>query len=86
MARELITSLLNAWNTATPTAIDGLPQCAVNPQENGFCVGLWFMEHTFFSGRGALFIPLLIGVGSTHLMLWAFGTFKRELLQMGQAT
>lgn len=81
---NFIGSLLGAWNTATPEPIPGLPQCMVAPQSNGFCIGLWFMEHTVFSGRGALFIHLITGVGAIHLMLYVIGTFRKEIRELGK--
>lgn len=81
----LVNTIVTAWNTATPTAIPGLPTCAIDPQSNGICIGLWMMENTIFSGTGALLIPLIIGYSSIMLILWAIGTFKKTLMETAQA-
>lgn len=83
---SMLTAIVNAWNTAEPTPIPGLPSCALDPRSNAVCITLWMMEHTIFSGRGALFIPILISLGSVNLLLWAVKTFKRELRDMAAST
>lgn len=83
--QELLFILINSWNSSTPTPIPGLPSCAIDPKSNGFCIALWMMENTVFSGTiGQLFIPLIIGITSIHLLLYVIGELKKTLLQLGQ--
>lgn len=58
-AVQLITSLILAWNGATPTGLPGLHDCVADPNSVA-CGVFWLMEHTIFSGtEGALIIPLI---------------------------
>lgn len=82
---DFFATIISAWNTATPTAIPGVPECQIDPQSNPFCVGLWVMEHTVFSGRGALIIPLVIGFFSILLLLWGIKEIKKTITEAGQS-
>lgn len=82
---SLFTGLIDAWNNAEPEPIPGLPSCYYDPRQSGFCMVLHGMEQTIFSGRGALLIPLLIGFGSIHMLLWTIKEFKHTLLETGKA-
>lgn len=84
IARDWLFLLIDTWNNATPAQIPGLPDCQSNPQDGGFCIALWFLEHTIFSSRGALLIPLMIGLGSLRLVLWAFIDARRTILTVGR--
>lgn len=77
--------IITAWNTATPQAIPGLPNCQVNPQSQGWCIALWGLENTIFSGIGALIIPIITGVGYIHLFIWIIAKIKRTFLDVGAA-
>ena len=80
-----LNSVITAFNSATPTAIPGLPTCQLDPQTDFFCITMWGAENTIFSGRGALIIPLLIGIFSIHLLLWTVETIQNELRKAASA-
>lgn len=82
---QLAGHLLTAWNTATPTAIPGMPTCAVDPKSNAMCITFWIAEHTIFSGRGALIIPLLIGFASANLLIWAIRALKNDIGKVSES-
>jgi PKD repeat protein len=81
---NLLGTLLSAWNTATPATVPGLTNCDVNPP-TGLCQGIWILDNTIFAegGRGALFIPLLIGIFSVHLALWVISRIRSTIEQIG---
>jgi len=81
-----ISQLISGWQNATPTAIPGLPECQIDPKSSFPCMIFWVMDNTIFSGRGALIIPLLIGIASVHLLLWTIGIFRRELTHAAEAS
>lgn len=78
-------SLATAINSASPRPIPGVPQCQLDPQSSAFCAILWALENTIFSGEGALFIPLIIGAMSIHLLLWSVSFIKRNLTKIGDS-
>jgi hypothetical protein len=41
------------------------------------------MENTIFADEGQLYIPLLVGVISLVLILWAIDLFRKELSDLG---
>lgn len=75
--------LISAWNSATPTAIPGVPMCGTDPQASTFCMLLWAAEHTVFSGVGSLWIPLIIAFGAAKVILWSVREFKKTLVDTG---
>jgi hypothetical protein len=81
--RNLFATLLNMWNTTPPATLPFVPSCTSNPQGNGMCIAFWMMEHTIFSGTGALFIPLIISFGSILALLWAARKLKTAIHTAG---
>src|SRR5690606_16304632 len=65
---SLLQSLITSYNTATPTALPGMPNCSVDPQSNAICQGIWVLDNTIFTPGtpGALIIPLIVSVGSLY--------------------
>lgn len=81
-----IASFINAWNNAEPHAIAGLPQCEINPKESSFCIVLWMLENTVFSGRGAILPYLLVFAASVELMIWWLGRLEKTIEKTSQST
>ena len=81
---SLFAGFANAFNTATPVTIDGLPNCNINPKGNGYCIALWMMENTIFSGRGALLIPLIIAFAYTLTLIRTVKSLRKMVMELGQ--
>jgi hypothetical protein len=53
-------SVINAWYTASPQALPGVPLCSSQPQSNEFCAILYIIRYTILSGSvGSLIMPLV---------------------------
>jgi hypothetical protein len=85
LGQELLASLITAYNSATPTPIPGAPDCS-NPQSGPFCIALWILDNTIFSGPGAAIIPILVGILSIHLILWVVSDLRNTALNLGQVS
>lgn len=83
MAMQVLTSLIAAFNAAPITPIANLPQCGLDPQSHGFCIALWILENTIFSGPGALIIPLIVAISSIHLLIWMLAEYQRLIRRVG---
>lgn len=85
---SLLQSLITSYNTATPTALPGMPNCSVDPQSNAICQGIWVLDNTIFTPGtpGALIIPLIVSVGSLYLLLWAVGEVKKTIVNAGMVS
>lgn len=81
MAVGLLGSLVTAYNTATPTAIPGLPTCALDPESSLICRGVWVLDNTIFSGRWGVLFTILLSIFAIHLLLWAIDEFRNILLK-----
>lgn len=86
LAQSLLASIIGSYNNATPTAIPGMPDCSINQQAHWWCIGMWILTNTIFSGTGAAIIPLITGIAAIHLLLWVVGEFRRTVLVSGQST
>lgn len=84
LGQQLLSALINAYNNATPVAIAGLPNCSLDPRSSAFCMGIWVLDNTIFSGPGAAIIPMLTGILSIHLLIWVVAELKRSVINMGQ--
>jgi hypothetical protein len=80
LGQQLLATLLAAYNNSTPVAIPGLPSCSLDPRSSAFCMGIWVLDNTIFSGTGAAIIPMLTGILSIHLLIWAVAELKRTVL------
>jgi len=78
-------TITDAWNNSAAITIPGLPYCGTNPQANGFCIFLWMAEHTIFSGRGVVIIPLIVGYFSALLIIWGIKEINSTILEAGKA-
>lgn len=85
-AAALLGGLITAYNTATPTAIPGLPTCASDPDSSILCRGLWVLDNTIFAGRWGILFTVILSILGIHLILWAMGEFRNIILKMGSAT
>lgn len=83
LGMQVLTSLISAFNAAPIAPISNLPQCGLNPQSHGFCVALWILENTIFSGPGALMIPLIVAISSIHLLIWVLAEYQRVIRRIG---
>ena len=85
LAQQLLGSLIAAYNSATPVAVPGLPTCNLDPRSSPFCMGIWVLDNTIFSGTGSAIIPALVAVFSIHILLWVIAEIKRTVLGVGSA-
>lgn len=90
-ARDLIVSVISAWNNATPTPIPGMPDCST--YSHFWCKGVWVLDNTIYA-KSAMFTvagpmeiiqTIMIGMGSVSLMLWCIKTFRQTVADMGTA-
>ncbi|HSS99927.1 MAG TPA: hypothetical protein VLK33_22990 [Terriglobales bacterium] len=81
IAISLLTGLVGAYNTSTPTAIPGLPSCAIDPSSSPFCYAVWVADNTFFSGRWNTLFNILLSVLAIHLILYTVREIKHIVLQ-----
>lgn len=86
LGQSLLGSVVTAYNSATPVAVAGIPQCSLDPRSSAFCMGIWILDNTIFSGTGAAIIPILVGILSIHLLLWVVGELKRTVTSVGGVT
>lgn len=69
----LLQALLTGYQTATPSAPFGLPNCdQIDPLTNGTCGVFWLLNNTLFApgAIGAELITLFIAVASIMLIIW----------------
>lgn len=85
LGQSLLGTIITAYNTSTPQTIPGLPNCSGDPRSNAFCISIWVLDNTIFSGTGAAIIPLIVGILSIHLILWIVGELKKTIVEIGQA-
>lgn len=78
---SVFNTLVTAYNTATPTAIPGLPMCATDPSSSLICTGIWTLDNTIFAGRWGVLMNVILAIASIHLLLWVVGELKRVMLQ-----
>jgi len=83
---SLLSGILDAYNTATPTAIDGLPMCNVDPTSSLFCRATWTLDNTILSGRWGMLITLILGFLGLHLVLWVIGEVKTAIVTTGSGS
>jgi hypothetical protein len=81
MAINLLLGLVGAYNTSTPTAIPGLPSCAIDPTSNPLCAMVWVADNTMFQGRWNIIFTIILSIWAIHLILYTIGEIKRILLQ-----
>jgi hypothetical protein len=84
VGQKLIAALITAYNTAAPTTIPGMPSCTGDPKSNPFCISIWVLDNTIFSGPGGLVIPMTIAILSIHLIIWIVKELKDTLQTVGQ--
>jgi len=83
-AQGILASLLSAYNSATPATIPGLPTCGIDPKSSPFCMAIWILDNTIFSGTGAAIIPALVALFSIHLLIWVVAEVRSTILTIGQ--
>lgn len=81
LAAALLATLIGAYNTATPTVIDGLPMCVTDPDSSPLCVMVWATDNTIFAGRWAVLWVVFLSIAAIHLIIWAIREFKDVLLK-----
>lgn len=84
IAQGILASLLSAYNSSTPATIPGLPTCGVDPKSSPFCMAIWILDNTIFSGTGAAIIPALVALFSIHLLIWVVAEVRSTILTIGQ--
>jgi hypothetical protein len=86
LGQSLLASIITAYNTASPIPIPGLPTCGIDPQSSGICVAVWVMDNTIFSGPGVVIVPLLVAIGSIHLILWVVAEIRNTVMAVGSTS
>jgi hypothetical protein len=81
LAGSLLTTIIGAYNAATPTAIPGMPMCATDFDSSLLCPMVWATDNTIFAGRWGILFVVLLSIFTIHLILWAIGEFKDVLLK-----
>lgn len=81
MAVNLLIGIVGAFNSSTPTAIPGLPSCAIDPTASPLCAMVWVADNTMFAGRWNIIFTILLSIWAIHLILYAVGEVKRILLE-----
>lgn len=81
LGHQLLMGIVSAWNTATPTAIPGLPTCNIDPSSSLICRGVWVLDNTILAGRWGVLFTILLSIGAIHLILWAVSEFRGVLLK-----
>ncbi len=84
LGQQLLGTLIMSFNTAAPQPIPGVPMCGADPKSSPFCVGLWVLDNTIFSGPGVAIIPLITAILSIHLVLWVVGELKGSVVELGR--
>ncbi|MBN8594803.1 MAG: hypothetical protein J0M33_23810 [Anaerolineae bacterium] len=83
LASDVLLTLVNAFNAAPVAPITILPQCGIDPRSHVFCLALWVLDNTILSGPGEFIIPLLVSIGSIHLLIWVVDRYRRLIAQIG---
>lgn len=83
-AKSYLDAIIIAWQVSTPTPIPGLPNCTFAPQSSTFCMFIWVLDNTILTGRGALLIPIIIGIGSVCVLIIAFKMVRRAMERAAQ--
>lgn len=81
LAGALLATIIGAYNSATPTAIPGMPMCGIDVDSSPLCVWVWATDNTIFSGRWGILWAVVLSIAAVHLILWAIGEFKDVLLK-----
>lgn len=83
LGQRALIGIVGAYNSATPVPIPGVPSCAGDPRDSGFCVFFWMADNTVFSGPGELIVPLLVSIFSIHLLIWVAIEIKKVVSNVG---
>ncbi len=81
MAVNLLIGIVGAFNSSTPTAIPGLPSCAIDHTASPLCAMVWVADNTMFAGRWGIIFTILLSIWAIHLILYTIGEVKRILLE-----
>ncbi len=84
---NLFLTILNSWNSATPTAIPGLPSCETDPSGNYLCLPFYILNNTIFTPgeEGSILIVLMISYGSFELILWVISKLRQKFSEVTAA-
>ena len=79
-----VAEIINAFNNATPVAIEGIPDCAsFETTDSWVCWGFYILDNTIFSGPQSYVLPLLIGATAISLLAWGFERIVNALAKAG---
>lgn len=81
LAGSLLATIIAAYNSATPTAIPGLPMCLTDFESSPLCTMVWVTDNTIFSGRWGILWVVILSILTIHLILWAIRELKETLLK-----
>jgi hypothetical protein len=84
-AKDLLFSVIVAWNTATPTAVPGMWDCSDIVDVHAICWFFWLLENTVFSGAGALIIPMLVSIGYIILAITGAKRTLKMIKEVGES-
>jgi hypothetical protein len=82
---SLFGSFIGIWADTTPTPIPGIPSCTANPP-HGICMFWEALDVTFFSGTGALIVPIMSGFIGILIMLRLFESVRSLILKAQSAS
>lgn len=83
MARDLLLALVGAYNNATPQTIQGMPNCQINPRNQGWCVFIYVVDNTLLAGaRGTALIAIIISILSALLLIWGVKEIRNVVLKV----
>jgi hypothetical protein len=81
IAVGLLVGIVGAYNGSTPTAIPGLPSCAIDPSSSPFCYAVWVADNTIFQGRWNTLFNVLLSIAAIHLILYTVREIKSIVMQ-----
>lgn len=70
-----------AWQNASPLTIEGAPDCLGNPQDNGFCAGIWVLDNTIMAQfePGDIALRLISATMWIHAIIWLIKSNKQTM-------
>lgn len=81
IAVGLLIGIVGAYNSSTPTAIPGLPSCAIDPSSSPLCYMVWVSDNTIFSGRWGTLFTIILSIWAIHLILYTVREIKGIVMQ-----
>lgn len=84
-ASNLFTTIITAYNSATPATIPQLPQCSTDLDSSLLCPFFWMLDNTIFEGRWGLLVTIGMAILTIHVILWAIEKLRDVVVKTGGA-